>query len=103
MEKKIIVANGVQLRLKNLKAPEVMAFLTVYGKGLEANDFEAIGASYERILCWLEAEVAGKWIAAYDKMSGQSLVGALNSSLSDPAFMTQLIELLEPFFKRSGE
>lgn len=51
----------------------------------------------------LVAEVMGKWIAVYDKMSGESVVEALQPAIQDPSFMVQLVGLLEPFLKRSGE
>lgn len=102
MERKVINVEGVNIRLKQLKAPSVMAFLTVYGKGVEANDFTAIEASYEQLLGWIEAEVGGVWVPVYDKMSGDSMVVALKPALADPMFMTQLVSLLEPFLARSG-
>jgi hypothetical protein len=103
MEQKTTTINGVKVRLKQLKAPQVMAFLTVYGKGLESDDFDAISKSYEELFSWVEAEVGGVWVAAYDKLSGTSIVDALASSFTDPAIIPQILNLLDSFLPRSSE
>lgn len=100
---KTVEIKGVRVRLKRLKAPEVLAFLTVYGNGLENNSFEAITSSYEQLFSWLEAEVRGTWVQAYDKMSGTSMIPALESAFADPATIPLILNLLDSFLPRSAE
>lgn len=102
MSKATVTINNVKLRMKEVRAVEMMSFLTIYGQAVVNSDFDALDASYTQLLSWVEAEVNGQWIKIYDKQSDQCLVTALQAEFAKPNFIMQLMPLIEPFIERSA-
>ena len=102
-EKEFQVA-GVTLKLKKLGLTEFPAFKVIYAEGVDSGDAVKVANAYSILFSWLQYEVLGEWVAAFDKKTGEFRIEVLN----DPAHADKILdillsEVLTPLFLNTAE
>jgi len=95
---------GVKLKLKKLGLADFPTFKTIYARAIDEADAEGVAKAYMLLYSWLEYELVGEWIPAFNSTSQEFIVDKLNNlQAADTIVNVLLADILAPLFLNTAE
>lgn len=95
---------GIKLRVKEINPFEFSAFKMVYVKSLNDNDIASLSKAYSILCSWIEMEMNGTWVTAWNKVESRFINPLLNTTkLGDEVINKALETRILPLFQNSEE